>query len=151
MSLFNDSNKPIGLASDHAGFDAKQIVKEILEGLNLPYKDFGAYTSESSDYADFAHPMAAAVESGECRFGIAVCGTGNGINMTVNKHQGIRGALCWNPEVTFFARAHNDANVLSLPGRLLSEDEIKEIVKTFLNTDFEGGRHERRINKIPLK
>ncbi len=149
MSLFDNAEKPIGLASDHAGFQAKQYVIKMLEEKGIPYKDFGACSEESSDYADFAHPMAAAVEKGECYPGIAICGTGNGINMTVNKHQGIRAALCWNPEVAFYARAHNDANVLSMPGRLLSEEEIYEILVMFLNTPFEGGRHERRINKIP--
>lgn len=149
MSEFNNTDKPIGLASDHAGFNAKNYILRVLEEMGLKYKDFGTYSTESSDYADYAHPMASAVENGECRFGIAICGTGNGINMTMNKHQGIRAALCWNPEVTFYARAHNDANVLSLPGRLLSNDELLEILKVFLSTSFEGGRHERRINKIP--
>ena len=148
MSLFEDTVKPIGLASDHAGFAAKQIVIKLLTEKGIPFKDFGAYSEESSDYADFAHPLAIAVENGECYPGIAICGTGNGINMVMNKHQGIRSALCWNKDVAFFARAHNDANVLALPGRLLSEEEIYEILVTFLNTPFEGGRHERRVNKI---
>jgi ribose 5-phosphate isomerase B len=149
MSLFDNSEKPIGLGSDHAGFEAKRYIIKVLEEKGIPYKDFGAYSSESSDYADYAHPLALAVESGDCYPGIAICGTGNGISMTMNKHQGIRAALCWNPEVAFYARAHNDANVLSLPGRLLSEEELYEILVMFLNTPFEGGRHERRINKIP--
>lgn len=149
MSDFNDSEKPIGLASDHAGFNAKSYIIEVLEDMGLKYRDFGAYSTDSTDYTDYAHPLALAVESGECRFGIAMCGTGNGINMTLNKHQGIRAALCWNPEITFYARAHNNANVLSLPGRFLDNDEILEILKVFLNTPFEGGRHERRVNKIP--
>ncbi|MDR1743015.1 MAG: RpiB/LacA/LacB family sugar-phosphate isomerase [Dysgonamonadaceae bacterium] len=151
MSLFNNTEKPIGLASDHAGFQAKQYVIKILEDKGIPYKDFGTYNAESSDYADFAHPMASAVENGECYPGIAICGTGNGINMAVNKHKGIRGALCWTPDVAFYARAHNDANVLSLSGRMLTENEIYEILVVFLNTPFEGGRHQRRIDKIPLK
>lgn len=149
MSEFNNTDKPIGLASDHAGFDAKSYIIKAITDMGLKYKDFGTYSTESTDYADYAHPMATAVESGECRFGIAICGTGNGINMTMNKHQGIRAALCWNPEVTFYARAHNDANVLSLPGRFLNNEEFREILKVFMNTPFEGGRHERRINKIP--
>lgn len=149
MSLIEESNRPVGLASDHAGFDAKSYLINVLEDMGLNYKDFGAQSLESSDYADYAHPLATSVESGECQFGIAICGTGNGINMTMNKHQGIRSALCWTPEVAFFARAHNNANVLALPGRLLSKEELYEILKTFLNTPFEGGRHERRINKIP--
>ena len=149
MSEFNNTDKPIGIASDHAGFNAKSYILKVLEEMGIKYKDFGTNSTESSDYADYAHPMAEAVEKGECRFGIAICGTGNGINMTVNKHQGIRAALCWNPEVAFYARAHNNANVLSLPGRLLSNDELLEILKVFLTTPFEGGRHERRIKKIP--
>lgn len=148
MSLFDNTVKPIGLASDHAGFGAKQIVIKLLTEKGIPFKDFGAYTEESSDYADYAHPLANAIENGECYPGIAICGSGNGINMTMNKHQGIRSALCWNKDVTYLARAHNDANVLALPGRLLNEEEIYEILVTFLNTPFEGGRHERRINKI---
>lgn len=151
MSLFNNTEKPIGLASDHAGFKAKEYVKSVLKEKGIPYKDFGTYSEESADYADFAHPLALAVESGECYPGIAVCGSGNGINMTMNKHQGIRSALCWEKEITHFARAHNDANVLAMPGRWLSEEEIYEILVEFLNTPFEGGRHERRINKIPCK
>ncbi len=121
----------------------------MLRQKGIPYKDFGAYTAESTDYADDAHPLADAVEKGECYPGITICGTGNGISMTVNKHQGIRAALCWNKEIAFLARAHNDANILSLPGRYLNKEEVYEILVTFLNTPFEGGRHERRIKKIP--
>ena len=151
MSLFDKTEKPIGLASDHAGFAAKQIVIKLLTEKGIPFKDFGDYSEESSDYADFAHPLATAVENGECYPGIAACGSGNGINMTMNKHRDIRSALCWNKEVAYLARAHNNANVLALPGRLLNEEEIYEILVTFLNTPFEGGRHERRINKIPCE
>ena len=151
MSLFNNSEKPIGLASDHAGFPAKEYVIKILKEKGIPYKDFGTYSDESCDYADFAHPLAVAVESGECYPGIAICSSGNGINMTVNKHQGIRGALCWDTEIAAYARAHNDANILSLPGRWLSEEEIYDIMVMFLNTPFEGGRHARRIEKIACK
>lgn len=149
MSLFNKTEKPIALGSDHAGFEAKQYIIGVLEEKGIPYKDFGTYSAESSDYPDYAHPMALAIENGECYPGVAICGTGNGINMTMNKHQGIRAALCWTPEVAYYARAHNDANVLSLPGRLLTEEEFYEILVMFLNTPFEGGRHERRIGKIP--
>lgn len=149
MSLFDNSEKPIGLASDHAGFPAKQYVIKVLTEKGIPYKDFGTYSEESCDYPDFAHPLAGAVEKGDCYPGIAICGTGNGINIAVNKHQGIRSALCWNPELAFFARAHNDANILAMPGRMLNEAEIYEILVTFLNTPFEGGRHEKRILKIP--
>lgn len=149
MSLFDNTIKPIGLASDHAGFPAKQYVISVLKEKGIPYKDFGTYSDESVDYPDYAHLLANAVEAGECYPGIAICGSGNGINMAMNKHQGIRAALCWNDEVARLARAHNDANALSLPGRMISEEEIYKILIAFLNTPFEGGRHEKRINKIP--
>ncbi len=111
----------------------------------------GCYTDENVDYTDFGHPLANAVSSGEYEIGISICGTGNGINMTVNKHPGIRGALCWNEDISRLARAHNDANICAMPGRFISEAEAYLIVKTFLNTPFEGGRHQRRIDKISLK
>ena len=151
MAILDNSDKPIGLASDHAGFDTKKYIISVLEDMGLKYKDFGTKSSDSSDYPDYAHPLANAIESGECDFGIAICGTGNGINMTMNKHQGIRAALCWTPHVAFYARSHNNANVLSLPGRLLSNEEFYEILKMFLTTSFEGGRHERRVNKISCR
>lgn len=151
QSLFGESVKPIGLASDHAGFSTKEFIITKLKEKAIPYIDFGTYTTESSDFADFGHQLAKAVEAGECYPGIAVCGSGNGINMTVNKHQGIRGALCWDKEIAELARAHNDANILSLPGRFLSEDEVYEILVAFMNTPFEGGRHEGRIGKIPCR
>lgn len=151
MSLFDQSEKPIGLASDHAGYKTKQFIIKTLEEKGIPYKDFGTYSEESCDYPDFAHPLAIAIEKGECYPGVAICGTGIGISMALNKHQGIRAALCWNQEVAFYSRAHNDANVLALPGRLLTEEEVYGILVTFLNTPFEGGRHARRIAKIPCK
>ncbi len=141
----------IAICSDHAGFELKAVLMEYLNTKNpISIKDFGTYSVESADYADFAHPMAYAVESGESDFGISICGSGNGISMTVNKHQGIRAALCWNPEIASLARQHNDANVLSLPARFISESEAKEMVDVFFSTDFEGGRHLTRINKIPM-
>lgn len=140
----------IGLCSDHAGFELKEYVKQILDAKGMPYKDFGTHTAESCDYPDFAHPMANAVEAGEVYPGIAVCGTGNGIGITLNKHQGIRAALCWGADIAQLARAHNDSNVLVLPGRFISQEEAAKIVDTFLDTPFEGGRHQRRIDKIPL-
>ncbi|MGV8963666.1 MAG: RpiB/LacA/LacB family sugar-phosphate isomerase [Candidatus Saccharimonadaceae bacterium] len=151
MSLFGESVKPIGLACDHAGIVAKDFIISKLEEKAIPYIDFGAYSKEPTDYPDFGHQLAKAVEAGECYPGIAICGSGNGINMTVNKHQHIRAALCWNKEIAQMARMHNDANILSLPGRFLEEDEIYEILVTFLNTPFEGGRHQRRIDKVPCK
>lgn len=119
MSLFDKAVTPIGLASDHAGFEAKQTVIKQLKEKGIPYKDFGTYSEESTDYPDYAHLLAVAVEKGECYPGIAICGSGNGINMTMNKHQGIRSALCWSKEIAGLARAHNDANVLAMPGRFL--------------------------------
>ena len=143
--------KPIALCSDHAGFDTKQAVIAFLKEQGIEYKDFGTYSTESCDYPDFAHPCAISVESGDCYPGIAICGSGNGINMTLNNHQGIRAALCWEPELAQLARAHNNANILVMPGRFISNEKALEIVKIFLSTDFEGGRHQRRIDKIPVK
>ena len=142
--------KKIGLAADHAGFEMKEFIRGWLEAKGIEYKDFGAYTPESSDYADFAHPLALAVEAGEYYPGIAVCGSGNGINMTLNKHQGIRAALCWTPEIAHLARQHNDANILVMPGRFISNEEAEKIMNEFLSTTFDGGRHQRRIDKIPV-
>ncbi|MCM1033945.1 MAG: ribose 5-phosphate isomerase B [Odoribacter sp.] len=141
---------PIGVCSDHAGFELKGVVMGHLKDLGYECRDFGTFSSESCDYPDFAHPCALAVESGECCLGIAMCGTGNGIAITLNKHQGIRAALCWEPELAALGRAHNDANVLVMPARFISEHVAMEVVDTFLGTDFEGGRHERRIGKIPV-
>lgn len=140
----------IGLASDHAGYERKQVIIKHLHNLGIETKDFGAYSSESSDYADWAHPMASAVEKEDFDMGISLCGSGNGINMTVNKHQGIRSALCWNTEIAALAKQHNDANILALPARFVTDDEAISIVDTFLNAKFEGGRHQRRIDKIPF-
>lgn len=142
--------KPIALASDHAGFELKAIVEGYLEARGVAYKDFGTDSAESCDYPDFAHPAALAVENGECSMGIAMCGTGNGIAMTLNKHQGIRAALCWNKEIATLARQHNDANVLVMPARFIDAVTALAIVDTFLDTPFEGGRHQRRIDKIPV-
>lgn len=112
-------------------------------------EDFGTHSTDSCDYPDFAHPAAKAVESGECDFGIAMCGSGNGIQMTLNKHQGIRAALCWLPELASLARQHNNANILVLPARFISRDEAVKILDAYLAAEFEGGRHQRRIDKIP--
>jgi len=140
----------IAVASDHAGFDLKSSIILYLQTENYVIKDFGCYSAESCDYPDYAHPLAYAVENQLFDIGIVFCGSGNGINMTVNKHPGIRSAICWNKEVALLARAHNNANICSLPARFLSNDEALEIVKIFLSSDFEGGRHLFRINKIPL-
>ena len=142
---------PVGLCSDHAGYKTKMAVIEYLKQNGIKYVDFGTHSEESCDYPDFAHPCATAVEKGECYPGIGICGSGEGINMTLNKHQGIRSALCWNSEIAKLARQHNDANVLAMPGRFISDADAIDIVKTFFNTDYEGGRHQRRIDKIPVK
>lgn len=143
--------KTIGLCSDHAGYELKSIVEGFLEASDIKYKDFGTYSAESCDYADYAHPCAEAVEKGEVYPAIGICGSGNGINMTLNKHQGVRAALCWNVELAKLARQHNNANVLVLPARFISPEMALAIVEAFLSTDFEGGRHQRRIEKIPVK
>ena len=140
----------IGLCSDHAGYELKEYIKTLLDARGLSYKDFGTYSSDSCDYPDYAHPLADAIERGELPRGIALCGSGNGISMTLNKHQGIRAALCWTEELASLARAHNDANVLVMPGRFISLEEAEKITETFLATAFEGGRHSRRIAKIPV-
>jgi ribose 5-phosphate isomerase B len=139
----------IAICSDHAGYELKIRLIEFINSKNVKeLKDFGAFTAESSDYPDYAHPMASAVENQDYDFGISICGTGNGISMTVNKHAGIRAALCWTPEIARLARLHNNANVLSLPARFVSFEEACEMVDVFFSTDFEGGRHQRRIDKI---
>jgi ribose 5-phosphate isomerase B len=143
--------KKIAIASDHAGYILKEKILKFLYNENYEVKDFGCFSEETVDYPDFGHLLAQAVSAGDYEIGISICGTGNGINMAVNKHPGIRGALCWNEEISRLARAHNDANICALPGRFISESEAYLIVKTFINTTFEGGRHQRRIDKISLK
>ncbi|MBN2778788.1 MAG: ribose 5-phosphate isomerase B [Bacteroidales bacterium] len=142
--------KKIGFACDHAGFDLKNQLLDYVKQLGFDTEDFGTWSTDSCDYPDYAHPLADAVENGDCVFGVSICGSGNGINMTVNKHQGIRSALCWNVEISELARLHNDANICALPARFISEVLAKEILDKFLNTTFEGGRHINRINKIPI-
>ncbi len=140
----------IAFASDHAAYDLKQFIKPYVEEKGYETVDFGTFSPDSCDYADYAHPAAKAVESGECDFGIAMCGSGNGIQMTLNKHQKIRAALCWLPELAALARQHNDANFLVLPARFISVEDAKEIVDAYLYAEFEGGRHAKRIAKIPV-
>ena len=140
----------IGLACDHAGFEYKEKLKEYLSNKGKKIKDFGCYSLESVDYPDFAHQLSESVEKGNNNIGIQFCGTGNGINMSANKHQGIRSALCWNTHIAEQSRMHNNANILTMPARHLRWEEIKEIVDIFLKTEFEGGRHERRVNKIKI-
>ena len=140
----------IAIASDHAGYKMKQSIIKDLEERGYGVCDYGTATENSVDYPDYGHPLAEAVESGKCSMGISLCGSGNGINMVTNKHQGIRGALCWNQEITILARKHNDANICSIPARFVEPDMAREIVNLFLSTAYEGGRHQQRIEKIPL-
>lgn len=138
------------MAADHAAFSLKETIKSYLQEKGFEIEDFGTFSSDSCDYPDFGHKAACAVESGECSFGVAMCGSGNGMQMTLNKHQEIRAALCWLPELGALARQHNDANFLVLPARFISEEEAKRIVDAFLDADFEGGRHSRRVAKIRI-
>jgi len=139
------------IASDHAGFRLKEKLVRWLISNRYEVKDLGCFSEDSVDYPDYAHPLALAVENGDFDYGITICGSGNGISMASNKHQKIRSAVCWNEEISRLARSHNDANVCALPGRFISEAEAILIIKTFLATEFEGGRHKRRIDKIPVK
>lgn len=141
--------KTIGFASDHAGFEIKNAMMEYMKSQGYSCKDFGTDSDESCDYPDFAHLLAKAVEAGEVDKGIALCGTGNGIAMALNKHQGIRAAICWNNEMARLTRAHNNANILVYPARFITIDEAKEMADIFFSTSFDGGRHQRRIDKIP--
>lgn len=138
----------IATGSDHAGFKLKETVRKYLLEKGIEVKDFGTYAEDSVDYPDFAHPVANAVENKEVDFGIIMCGSGNGINMAANKHKGIRAALSWNAEIAKLARQHNDANILTLPGRFIEEAEALKAVDVFLETAFEGGRHQKRVEKI---
>jgi ribose 5-phosphate isomerase B len=142
--------KKIAFASDHAAYELKEIIKKYVASLGYEFVDFGTDSDQSCDYPDFAHPAALAVEKGECDMGIAMCGSGNGMQISLNKHPFVRAALCWLPELGALARAHNDANFLVLPARFISADEAKAIVDAYLSTDFEGGRHQRRVAKISI-
>lgn len=139
----------IAIGADHAGFECKQYVVEILKSLNIDVIDFGTHSTDSVDYPDFVHPVALEVENNKVDLGIVICGSGNGVAITANKHQGIRCALCWTEELAALARQHNDANIVSIPARCISLEMAEKIVKTFITTDFEGGRHQNRVDKIP--
>jgi ribose 5-phosphate isomerase B len=141
----------IGMAADHAGYELKESLKVFLSDMGYGIKDFGTDSTESVDYPDYAHPLANAVEKGEVDFGIAMCGTGNGMALTLNKHQGIRAGLAWRPEIADLVKRHNKANVLVLPARFIDDDIAKKCVKAYLDAEFEGGRHQRRIDKVPVK
>jgi ribose 5-phosphate isomerase B len=143
--------KEVVIASDHAGFEIKQELIKYLKSKGIIVKDLGTSSTDPVDYPDFAHKLALTIENNDFPVGISICGSGNGINMTVNKHSGIRSALCWQEEIARLARFHNDANICALPGRFISKEEAIRIVEVFLSTKFEGGRHQRRIEKIPIK
>ncbi len=145
-----DNTKIIGLASDHAGFEMKNVVKEHLEQLGYTCRDYGCFAPESCDYPDYAHALAFGMEKKECDYGIGICGSGEGISMSLNKHANVRAALCWMPELAKMSRLHNDANVLVMPGRYIDAETARQITDTFLDTAFEAGRHIRRVEKIPL-
>jgi len=142
--------KPIGIASDHAGFAYKKMISDLLVEMGLQVQDFGTDSEASTDYPDYIHPMATSIESGSSDLGIAICGSANGVCMTANKHQGIRAAIAWNDELAALARQHNDANIICIPARFISEESARSIVSTFLQTGFEGGRHQRRVDKIKI-
>jgi ribose 5-phosphate isomerase B len=138
----------LAIGGDHAGFEFKQTLKKVLEALQHEVQDFGTHGPDSVDYPDFAHPVADAVESKEADLGILICGSANGVAMTANKHQGIRAAICWNKELAQLARQHNDANIICIPARFVSVELAEEMLKAFLSTSFEGGRHGKRVDKI---
>ena len=140
----------IAIGSDHAGFERKETVRKYIENKGIQYKDFGCYSEDRCDYPDFIHPVAKAVSDKDYDLGIIFCGSGQGASMTANKHQKIRSAICWIPEIARLARAHNDANICTIPGRFVSDETAIRIVDSFLNAQFEGGRHLQRVNKIPL-
>jgi ribose 5-phosphate isomerase B len=143
-----DLTKPVAIGSDHAGYDHKESLISFLEGKGIPFTDFGTDSKESVDYPDFAHPVANAIESGEYAFGILLCGTANGVAITANKHQRIRAAICWGEEIASLVRRHNDANIICIPARFVSEPLAEKMVQVFINTEFEGGRHGTRVGKI---
>jgi len=147
MSPFNLA-KPIAIGCDHAGFEYKEDIISFLEGKGLAFKDFGTYSIDSVDYPDFAHPVAASVENDETAFGILLCGSANGVAITANKHQHIRAAICWGEELAELARKHNNANIICIPSRFVREGDVEKMLDIFIHTEFEGGRHEKRVNKI---
>ncbi|MFZ1529416.1 MAG: ribose 5-phosphate isomerase B [Ferruginibacter sp.] len=143
-----DKNKPIAIGCDHAGFDCKEDLISFLEGEKMTFRDFGTFNKDSVDYPDFAHPVAVAVESGAYAFGILLCGSANGVAITANKHAGVRAAICWGEELAELARKHNNANIICIPARFITDGIAEKMLDTFMNTAFEGGRHEKRVEKI---
>lgn len=148
MNSSFDFSKPIAIGSDHAGFDYKEDLISFLEGKGFSFKDFGTYSKDSVDYPDYAHPVAEAVENGNAAFGILLCGTANGVAITANKHQHVRAAICWGEEIAKLVREHNDANIICIPSRFVREGDAEKMVQIFITTEFEGGRHKDRVEKI---
>lgn len=144
-------SKVIPMACDHAGFELKEFLKSALTERGLEIKDFGTYTSDSVDYPDMIHPLAKEINAGNYEFGIIMCGSANGVSMVANKYQNVRCALCWEEEIAQLAKQHNNANIISLPARFISKEKALSIVDAYLNTEFEGGRHQKRVEKIPIK
>ncbi|HET9057509.1 MAG TPA: ribose 5-phosphate isomerase B [Chitinophagaceae bacterium] len=144
-----DLTKPIAIGCDHAGFEYKEDLISFLEGKGLPFKDYGAFSKDSVDYPDYAHPVASAVGNGVASFGILLCGSANGVAITANKHQHVRAAICWGEELAKLSREHNNANIICIPARFVREGDAEKMVEIFMSTDFEGGRHQNRVDKIP--
>ena len=143
-----DLSKPIAIGSDHAGYDYKEDLISFLEAKNLSFTDYGTHNKDSADYPDYAHPVSDAVEKNEAAFGILVCGSANGVAITANKHQGIRAAVCWGEELAKLSREHNNANIICIPARFVREGDAEKMVNLFMHTEFEGGRHAKRVDKI---
>lgn len=143
-----DLTKPIAIGADHAGFEYKTIIADLLRSKGFEVKDYGTHSTDSVDYPDFAHPVASAVEKGEAGLGVLICGSANGVAITANKHQGVRAAITWASEIARLARQHNNANIICIPARFVSTPEAEEMVNVFLSTPFEGGRHKNRVSKI---
>lgn len=148
-TVFNQQ-LPLALGCDHAGFELKEAVKKLLQENGWTVEDKGTYSTDSTDYPDYAHPVADMVSTGAASVGILICGSGNGVCMTANKHTGVRAALCWNEEIAALARQHNDANIICIPARFVSQEQAFSMLDTFLSIAFEGGRHERRVAKMAL-
>jgi ribose 5-phosphate isomerase B len=143
-----DLTKPISIGSDHAGYEYKQFITDFLRSKGFVIRDNGTHSKDSVDYPDFAHPVATQVETGEASYGILICGSANGVAITANKHAGVRAAICWNEELASLARAHNDANIICIPARFVSQETALEMVNVFQTAPFEGGRHQNRVSKI---
>jgi ribose 5-phosphate isomerase B len=148
MNTSFDLSTPIAIGADHAGFEYKMVIVDQLMNKGFTIKDFGTFNKDSVDYPDFAHPVSSAVENGEAGWGILVCGSANGVAITANKHQGIRAAICWQTDIARLAREHNNANIICLPARYISLPMAEEMINVFLRTAFQGGRHEKRVEKI---